>query len=64
VKAPTIYIVIRSDRDIPTTSPIGWSFDENEARAKARELNVDNEFGPYIVEEVEPLGGRIESKRW
>lgn len=63
MKAPVIYVVVRRTRDVGTDI-CSWSFDEDEARAHARVLNGDNEFGSHGVEEVEPVGGRIERRRW
>ena len=52
--APTIYVVVRRDRDVGD-SVVGWCFFEPEARDAARRLNGGGEWGPHVVEEVAPL---------
>lgn len=51
---PTIFLVVRRDRDLGD-SVKAYAFLESEARTYAQLLNSGDEWGPHVVEEVQPL---------
>lgn len=53
--APSIFVVLRRDRDLGD-SIIAWAFMQSDADDEAIRLNGGQEFGPHVVEEIPPVG--------